>query len=133
MNKTTSCRNFAKRNVANYPESPPTGTKRYSKQLSLLSLVLLLACNQQPGASDTPPPTPNTPVSVTTISTEPMASYLNLNATSSYLRKETIQAPIAGYIRQNNVIIGQRVKRGGTLFTVQTKEASALQADPDSK
>ena len=98
--------------------------------ISCLFLPLLLACHQQPGVSNTAPPSPNTPVSVTTIRTELMASYLNLNATSSYLRKETIQAPIGGYIRQNNVIIGQRVKRGGTLFIVQTKEARALQADP---
>ena len=57
-----------------------------------------------------------------------MTAYLKLNAISSYLKKEIIQAPISGYIRQNNVIIGQRVRRNETLFSVQTKEASALQS-----
>ena len=94
-----------------------------------LFLCILFACSGPPeGTSDSPPPSPRPPVSVTTIGKETMTSYLKLNAISSYLRKESIQAPISGYIRQNNVIIGQRVKRSEPLFTVQTKEASALQS-----
>lgn len=98
--------------------------------LFFLFLSSLWSCGSSSGPATTAPAAPKPSVSVTAIRTEPMASYLKLNATSSYLKKVTIQAPIAGYVRQNNVIIGQRVKRGGTLFTVQTKEAAALQSLP---
>ncbi len=67
-----------------------------------------------------------TPVTVTTIKTEPLTEYVELNAMSSFLQSSFIKATANGYIKSSNVKPGQFIHAGQTAFVMQTKEAKAL-------
>jgi multidrug efflux pump subunit AcrA (membrane-fusion protein) len=67
-----------------------------------------------------------TPVTVTAISHDPLADYIELNATSSFLLKSFVKANLNGYLQSANVRLGQYVSRGQPLFTVKTKEALSV-------
>lgn len=67
-----------------------------------------------------------TPVTVTTIKTEPLTEYVELNAMSSFLQSSFIKATANGYIKSSNVKPGQFIHAGQTAFVMQTKEARAL-------
>ncbi len=67
-----------------------------------------------------------TPVQVTTPKMGAMYDYIELNATSSFLRKETIKSTANGYIADINISIGEKVRKGDTLFMLKTKEARAI-------
>lgn len=67
-----------------------------------------------------------TPVTVTGISTEPLAEYIELNASSSFLQKNYIKANANGYLQSNFTQPGQYVNRGQVLFTIKTKEAQSI-------
>lgn len=67
-----------------------------------------------------------TPVTVTTISYEPMQEYIELNATSAFLQKWIIRANATGYLQSANVQLNKYVKSGQSLYTVKTKEAESL-------
>jgi multidrug efflux pump subunit AcrA (membrane-fusion protein) len=67
-----------------------------------------------------------TPVTVTGISTEPLAEYIELNASSSFLQKNYIKANANGYLQSNFTQPGQYVNRGQVLFSIKTKEAQSI-------
>src|SRR6185437_5779645 len=67
-----------------------------------------------------------TPVQVTFPKIGSMANFIVLNATSTFLRKETIKSTANGYITDIRIIMGQIVRKGDTLFIIKTKEARAL-------
>ena len=67
-----------------------------------------------------------TPVEVISPKAGEMSDYITLNATSSFLRKETIKSTANGYIADINITIGEKVRKGDTLFMLKTKEARAI-------
>jgi multidrug efflux pump subunit AcrA (membrane-fusion protein) len=67
-----------------------------------------------------------TPVTVTSISNEPMAEYIELNATSTYLQQAIIKASSNGYITAVNIQAGKMVTPGETVFVEKTKEAQSI-------
>jgi multidrug efflux pump subunit AcrA (membrane-fusion protein) len=67
-----------------------------------------------------------TPVTITSVSTEPMTEYIELNATSTFLQSEVVEASSNGYITEVNVQPGKMVSVGQTLFVIKTKEAQTL-------
>ncbi|HTM92814.1 MAG TPA: efflux RND transporter periplasmic adaptor subunit [Flavisolibacter sp.] len=67
-----------------------------------------------------------TPVTVTTISTEALSDSIELNATSAFIQNNIVKSNINGYIKAVNVKIGQFAAAGKVLFTLQTKEAKSL-------
>ncbi len=87
----------------------------------------MVGCKQKQEEEATPEETEIiTPVTVTGISQAPMAEYLELNATSSYLRKNVIKANANGYIKSVNATLGQLVNTGQQLFTLRTKESESI-------
>lgn len=66
------------------------------------------------------------PVTLTSIDTAPMESYVDLNATASYLVKNVIKANSTGYLNSVNVQSNDFVNRGKTLFTLKTRESKVL-------
>jgi len=54
------------------------------------------------------------------------------NATTVYMLSDAVRAPINGYIRKVNVTSGQMVKEGDVLFSMQSKEASAMNIIKDT-
>jgi multidrug efflux pump subunit AcrA (membrane-fusion protein) len=67
-----------------------------------------------------------TPVTVISISTEPMAEYIELNATSTFLQKAYVKASANGYITLVNAQVGKMVSSAQNVFTLKTKEAHSI-------
>ncbi len=67
-----------------------------------------------------------TPVTITSINTEPMAEYFELNATSTFLQRAYVKASSNGYIKTVNVQINKMVSASQTAFVLKTKEAQSI-------
>ena len=67
-----------------------------------------------------------TPVTVTSVSTDAMTDYIELNATSTFLQKAYAKASTNGYINSANASIGKMVGVGQTMFVLKTKEATSI-------
>ncbi|HAH23189.1 MAG TPA: RND transporter [Prolixibacteraceae bacterium] len=93
----------------------------------LIVLLALISCqsNSKPAEADESSKV-TTPVTVTSITTSSISKVINLTATSSYLRKNTVKSSTSGYITKTSCTIGQYVKAGSPLYEVKTKEADAL-------
>lgn len=66
------------------------------------------------------------PVTLTTIDTLGIESYSDLNATATYLVKNTIKANATGYLNSVNVATNDLVTTGKELFSIKTREAKVL-------
>jgi multidrug efflux pump subunit AcrA (membrane-fusion protein) len=67
-----------------------------------------------------------TPVTITPIITSPMAEYIELNATSTFLQKAYVKASSNGYINSVNLQMGKMVSAAQTVFVLKTKEAQSI-------
>jgi hypothetical protein len=97
--------------------------------ISFFFLAAFLACHQKETASEEEEVSQEdiqTPVTVTTVSIEPLNDYIELNATSSFLQDNIVKSNINGYIKAVNTKVGQYTNAGKTLFTLKTKEAESL-------
>ncbi|MBF2709545.1 efflux RND transporter periplasmic adaptor subunit [Flavobacterium soyangense] len=66
------------------------------------------------------------PVTITTIDSSEMESYIDLNATATYLVKNSIKANATGYLNSVNVANNDFVTNGKELFSIKTREAKIL-------
>lgn len=94
---------------------------------NLIILLVLISCtnNVKPAAEEESAKV-TTPVTVTSVSTGTISKVINLTATSSYLKKNTVKSTATGYITKISCNIGEYVKAGSPLYSVKTKEAEAL-------
>lgn len=67
-----------------------------------------------------------TPVTVTSVSTDAMTDYIELNATSTFLQKAYVKASTNGYISSVNARIGKMISPGQTAFVLKTKESQSI-------
>ncbi len=67
-----------------------------------------------------------TPVTITAISIEKLSESIELNAFSFFLRKNIIKSTTTGFIENIAINPGEDVQKGQLLFTLKTKEASAI-------
>lgn len=67
-----------------------------------------------------------TPVTITSVEVEPLQAVAELNATAAFLQKSVVKANANGYLRSGSIQLGQFVRAGQVLYTLQSKEASAL-------
>jgi multidrug efflux pump subunit AcrA (membrane-fusion protein) len=88
----------------------------------------ILSCHQAATEKeeDETPELVQTPVTVTSVSNEPLTEYAVLNATSVFQQDNIVKSNIVGYVRSVNVKLGQFVSAGQTLFILKTKEAESL-------
>ncbi len=93
---------------------------------SIIILLFSASCSPKAEVPEETAEQVQTPVTVTGIIKEPMEEFIELNATSTYLLKNYIKANENGYLQSANVIPGQFVKAGQTLFTIKTKEAESI-------
>ena len=98
------------------------------KQLTkLLSVAIFFAsCHSAAPEEEATQVQSQTPVTVTTISTEDLNDFTELNATSSYMDKNVVKASINGYIKTQAAQKGKYVNAGQVLYTLITKEARAI-------
>lgn len=102
--------------------------KYFAKLIYALFVCLLLgACKS--AANDDAEEAPKeirTPVTVTSVSYEPLHDSIVLNATSTFLQQNFVKSNLIGYIQKANIKYGDRVHRGQVLFVLKTKEAKAI-------
>ena len=100
-----------------------------NKYVTLLTLALCLGgCSGTDNApADTH--TPKTPVSITHAHTGSIRQETILSATTAYLDKSVITAPISSYIVHTDVHQGSRISAGQVLYTLESKEHRALGAE----
>jgi multidrug efflux pump subunit AcrA (membrane-fusion protein) len=97
------------------------------KSIFYILLLFLLCCKSKEVQNDEEEKTEvQTPVTVTTVSHEPMEDYVELNATSTFLQKWDVKANITGYLQTANVQLNQPVTKGEILYTIKTKEAESI-------
>ena len=96
--------------------------------LYILFIWLMVASCHSKTTEDTKAEAPEitTPVTITSVSTEPMAEYIELNATSTFLQRAYIKASANGYIKSVNGQVGKLVSSGQSVFVLQTKEAQSI-------
>ncbi len=97
--------------------------------LSLVATAMIISCHNKATDADEQEVSPEqvqTPVTVTSVSDEPLTEYAELNATSSYLQDNIVKSNINGYIKSVNTKIGQPITAGQILFILKTKEAESL-------
>ncbi len=75
---------------------------------------------------DTPGAAGFTPVTVTTVSSDPLAEYIELNAVSAFLQRSYVKANANGYLQSINTYLGKPVESGQVLFTLKTKESQSI-------
>lgn len=69
---------------------------------------------------------PKTPVEIVSVETGSINDELTLFATTYYLKRNLVIAPIPAFITQVNVKLGDKVNKGDLLYVLQSKESRAL-------
>ena len=103
----------------------------FHKIFYLFLSIAILACsacntNEKKEVKEEQTDISGTPVTVTSISTEPLAEYIELNATAIFLQKSYVKANATGYIQTVNAMPGKYADAGKILFTLKTKEAQSI-------
>jgi hypothetical protein len=89
-------------------------------------MAIMTSCNQRVAPATEIAIEAKTPVTITSIMPEPMAEVIELNAHSSFLKKNSVKATISGHIESIELNPGDIVKKGQLLLTIRTKESAAL-------
>ena len=89
-------------------------------------LIMLVACGSQQQSKDEAIE-PKTPVTIISVSEEPVNETIDLNAVSTFLKKNTVKSPATGIIENIEINVGDNVEKGQLLFNIKTKEAAALE------
>jgi hypothetical protein len=94
----------------------------------MFGLMLITGCHHTANKSEKTT-TSAIPVTVSPLRMSRMFSYLELSATSAFLFKASVKAPVTGYIENVFISQGDAVDNNRLLFTIKTKEASAVVTD----
>ena len=93
----------------------------------LSGLTIFISCkSKDPAPADEATAETRTPVTVTSMSYDPLKEFIELNATSSFLQQSFVKSNLNGYVKKANIKIGDYVNTGQTLFVLKTKEAQAI-------
>ncbi len=104
-------------------------------RLSLLaSLAGLAACGAKtaadaPAEGEEPAVKPRALVTVGAVRPDTLTDVLRLSAVSAYPAKDALRATTTGYVLAPAPVVGQAVRAGQTVFTIQTKESRVLHLD----
>jgi biotin carboxyl carrier protein len=90
-------------------------------------LVIATGCKSKTEPSAEAVIEAKTPVTITTVKTEPMLDVIELNAHTTFQKKSSVKATISGHIEGNELNPGDLVEKGQQLYTIKTKEAVALE------
>ena len=94
----------------------------------IIGLIVITGCKQAAPISEKTSHS-TIPVTVSPVRTGQMVTYIELNATSAFLFKAAIKAPVTGFIDNLLVNQGEVVEKNQLLFKIKTKEAKALRGD----
>lgn len=100
--------------------------KKHIFCLLLVSLLLTACKHKETTVTEETKTETNTPVTVTSVSFDPMEEFIELNATSTFLQKSYVKSNLTGYIKAVNIKYASTVSPGQALFTLKTKESDAI-------
>jgi len=104
--------------------------KNFITLLAATTILFSVACKDKDSTTDEVVQQPKVPVEVTTISSGSVSDNLELFATTVYLNRNTVTAPIPAYITAVHVKIGDKVSPGQLLYELESKERRALGNTP---
>ena len=90
----------------------------------ILISAFIISCKNAPAAEELVDV--RVPVTLTSIDTTGLQSYIDLNATATYLVKNVTKANSTGYLNSVNVATNDFVTKGQELFSIKTREAKVL-------
>ncbi|MPS73031.1 MAG: HlyD family efflux transporter periplasmic adaptor subunit [Chryseobacterium sp.] len=97
-------------------------------RLSLITLLAIsccfMACKNKKNEPDNIQP--KSTVTVVSVQNGTMAHTEQLSVTAHYLRRNTVAAPVAGYVHFVKINFNDHVTKGQLLYTIETKERKAL-------
>jgi hypothetical protein len=93
--------------------------------LLTLSIFILSSCTKKQ-EEETETPLKGVEVSAASPTREKMTEYADLNANTFFLYQEIIRGTFSGFISKTFKNLGDNVKKGDLLFTIRTKESSAM-------
>lgn len=96
----------------------------YKNIFLIIVVIIFISCKHK--ATTEAPIDARTPVTVTSVSIDPLQDFVEFNATSTYLQKSIVKANLTGYITAVNVKFASTVSPGQVLFTLKTKESTAI-------
>lgn len=91
----------------------------------IIGIIVVTGCKQAANNSEKAARS-GIPVTVSPVRTGQMVTYMELSATSAFLFKAVVKSPVTGYIDSMQVNQGDAVEKNQLLFTIKTKEASAI-------
>jgi len=103
----------------------PMNKINFNIVILLLSIVVFLGSCNKAVPTETAVAV-SIPVTVTSIDTTAIESFVDLNATTAYLIKNTIKANTTGYLEVVNTASNNFVKKNQLLFSLKTREAKVL-------
>lgn len=89
-------------------------------------LLVLAACSRQTDGGEAATGAARTAVTLTRAVRGGIRSDLELTAVTVYQRKQTVAAPVSGFVTASGVQPGTAVRAGQSLFTLETREQQAL-------
>ncbi|GAB3848687.1 hypothetical protein GCM10028822_11950 [Hymenobacter terrigena] len=106
----------------------------------LLAFASLTACGSKdpaaaddkaapPAGEEEPAVKPKALVTIGTVRTDTLTDVLRLSAVSAFPAKDALRATTTGYVLPPSPVVGQQVRAGQTVFTIQTKESRTLHLD----
>lgn len=104
--------------------------KNFITFLSATAVLFSMGCQVKGNNEEEEVQQPKVPVEVTTVSRGSVSDNLELFATTVYLNRNTVTAPIPAYITAVHVKIGDKVSPGQLLYELESKERRALGNTP---
>lgn len=98
--------------------------------VSVIAGLFLAACSSQ--GDEQSSESGFSPVGITSPRLSKMTDFLNLTASTIFLKKEAVRAPFAGYIQKVLKNVGDGVNAGDVVLLLQTREENALGSGDNS-
>lgn len=92
----------------------------------VIAVLIFFSCKHSTATETETEIEARTPVTVTSVSFDPLEEFVELNATSTFLQKSYVKSNLTGYIKAVNIKYAGTVSPGQALFTLKTKESDAI-------
>jgi multidrug efflux pump subunit AcrA (membrane-fusion protein) len=93
--------------------------------LFVLLIIFTASCNQTKVTSEVDASV-ITPVTIVNVTYKPVAETIDLPAVTVFLKKSIVRSATAGTIENTSIMLGDYVKKDQLLYTIRTREASAM-------
>jgi multidrug efflux pump subunit AcrA (membrane-fusion protein) len=100
--------------------------RKFTYWILFLLSTCFVSCKPAAKPEAEPAVDARTPVTVATVSSEPLTEYVELNAVSAFLQKSYVKATANGYLQTVDAHLGKYVEKGSLLFQLKTKEAQSI-------